>query len=237
MRLHFRLRWIPLIATVIVAAVGLSLGNWQMRRADEKLALQQDMRTRAAFDPVDANALRAGEIPQEFRRVSADGHFLADWPLYLENRPLQGKAGFYLMMPLKLSGSGQTVLVLRGWFPRDARDRARLPAIPVPEATVRIEGRVRHSASRLMQLGEAELLSPGAIVQNADIDAFARASKLPLHTFIIEQTSDTSDGLVRDWPLPSTGIDTHRGYAFQWYALSAAALIFFLVTGFKRASK
>jgi cytochrome oxidase assembly protein ShyY1 len=126
---------------------------------------------------------------------------------------------------------------LRGWFPRDARDPNRLPEIPFPPSPVHLEGKVRHSAGKLMQLGQPGELRPGAIVQNAEIADFIRASKLPLHTFIIEQTSDTGDGLVRDWPLPSTGIDTHKGYAFQWYALSAAALIFFLVTGFRRASK
>ncbi len=237
MRLHFRLRRIPLIATIIVCAVGISLGNWQLRRAGEKLALQQEMLARSGFDPLNASTLKPGEMPDEFRRVTATGEFLPEWAVYLENRPLQGKSGFYLMMPMKLAESQQMVLVLRGWFPRDARDPSRLPAISVPPAPVRIEGKVRHSAGRLMQLGEPVALRPGAIAQNAEVADVARASKLPLHTFIIEQTSDTGDGLVRDWPLPSTGIDTHRGYAFQWYALSAAALIFFLVTGFRRASK
>ncbi len=237
MRLHFRLRRIPLIATIIVCAVGISLGNWQLRRAGEKLALQQEMLARSGFDPLNDSTLKPGEMPDEFRRVTATGEFLPEWAVYLENRPLQGKSGFYLMMPMKLAESQQMVLVLRGWFPRDARDPSRLPAISVPPAPVRIEGKVRHSAGRLMQLGEPVALRPGAIAQNAEVADVARASKLPLHTFIIEQASDTGDGLVRDWPLPSTGIDTHRGYAFQWYALSAAALIFFLVTGFRRASK
>ena len=237
MRLHFRLRWIPLIATVIVCAIGISLGNWQMRRAEEKLALQQEIVARAGFDPLHADRLKPGERPEEFRRVTADGEFLPEWAVYLDNRPLNGKSGFYLLMPLKLVNRDQFVLVLRGWFPRDASDPTRLPAIPVAPAPVHIEGKVRHSAGKLVQLGEPAGLRPGAIVQNAEVDDFARASKLPLHTFIIEQTNDTGDGLVRDWPLPSTGIDTHKGYAFQWYALSAAALIFFLVTGFRRASK
>jgi replication factor C small subunit len=32
-------------------------------------------------------------------------------------------------------------------------------------------------------------------------------------------------------------IDKHHGYAFQWYALAMAALIFYLVTGFRSGSK
>jgi len=235
--MHFRLRWVPLVATVVVCAIGISLGNWQMRRAEEKRVLQQQLIGRAGFDPLNASALKSGELPDEFRRVTAEGEFVREWGVYLDNRPLRGKSGFYLLMPVKLVGSTQSVLVLRGWFPRDARDPNRLPEIPFPPSPVHLEGKVRHSAGKLMQLGQPGELRPGAIVQNAEIADFIRASKLPLHTFIIEQTSDTGDGLVRDWPLPSTGIDTHKGYAFQWYALSAAALIFFLVTGFRRASK
>lgn len=237
MRLSFRFRWIPFLAALVVVAVGVSLGNWQMRRAAEKLALQQEMRARAEFTPLQANALPSGVRPEEFRRVTAEGEFLGQWAVYLDNRPLQGRAGFFLLMPMKLAGSDQAVLVLRGWFPRDPVDRLRLPSLPLPASPVKIEGRIRSAAGKLMQLGEAVELRPGAIVQNVDIAEFRRASRLPLQEFIIEQTSDTQDGLVRDWPLPSSGIDTHRGYAFQWYALAAAALIFFLVTGFRRASK
>ena len=50
MRMHFRLRWVPLVATVVVCAIGISLGNWQMRRAEEKRVLQQEMIGRAGFE-------------------------------------------------------------------------------------------------------------------------------------------------------------------------------------------
>ena len=166
-----------------------------------------------------------------------NGSFVKDWPVYLDNRPLNGKAGFYLLMPLRVAGSERVVLVLRGWFPRDLQDRQRLPSIPVSKEEVTVTGRVRASVGKLMQLGESPILTPGTIVQNVKIEALAAASKLPLQNFIIEQTNDLGDGLVRDWPLPSAGVDTHRAYAFQWYALSAAAFLFFIVTGFRRASK
>jgi len=100
-----------------------------------------------------------------------------------------------------------------------------------------VEGFARPSVGRVMALGQEAPLVPGAIVQNLALADVARASGHVLQTFIIEQTNDSGDGLVRDWPLPTTGIDKHRGYAFQWYALAATALLFFLVTGFRRASK
>ena len=43
--------------------------------------------------------------------------------------------------------------------------------------------------------------------------------------------------LVRNWPAPDTGIDKHRGYAVQWYALAAMAALFFVITGFRSGRK
>lgn len=237
MRFTFRFRWIPFVAAVMVAAVGISLGDWQERRAAQKLELQRQIAARADQAPLQAGAIEPGVRPDEFRPIVASGTFIAEWPLYLENRPLDGRAGFYLLMPFRLAGSERVVLVQRGWFARDARERARIPAIPTPTGTLQISGRVRIDAGQVMQLGAHVSPAPGALLQNLNLQDFAEASKLPAHAFIIEQSSDTRDGLRRDWPQPTFGIDTHHGYAFQWYALAAAALLFFLITGFKRASK
>ena len=234
MRMTFTFRWIPFMAALLVMVVGILLGNWQTRRAAEKIAIENAIVERAEQAALNLNKpFSQNDI--EYRRVTAKGSFIADWPVYLDNRPYQGKAGFTLLMPLRLSNSDSVVLVARGWFPRDAAERTKLPVIPVPEAPVQIEGTARNTAGRVLQLGQATTLQPGAIVQNLEQSEFARVSKLPLHNFIIEQTSDTGDGLVRDWPRPSGGVDKHRGYAFQWYALAATALVFFLVTGFRRA--
>ncbi len=237
MRMTFRFRWVPFIAAVVLAAIGISLGNWQQRRADQKLELQQQISERASLPALRASALARDARPDEFRQIVADGEFLAEWPMYLENRPLDGRAGFYLLMPFRVAGSNNVVLVERGWFARDALDRTKIPDIPTPVGPLQLHGRVRSDAGQVMQLGERVPPKPHAILQNFNLDEFASASKLPAHAFIIEQTSDTQDGLRRDWPQPTFGIDKHRGYAFQWYSLAAAALLFFLFTGFKRASK
>ena len=48
MRISFRFRPIPFVATVLLVALGVSLGNWQERRAAEKIALQAKLSARAA---------------------------------------------------------------------------------------------------------------------------------------------------------------------------------------------
>jgi cytochrome oxidase assembly protein ShyY1 len=174
----------------------------------------------------------------EYRRVRLTGEWVGGWPLFLDNRPLNGRAGFILAMPFKIAGSNTHVLVLRGWLPRDASDYARLPDFATPPGTVTIEGVATLSAGHVMQLGSAEELKPGMRVQNLDLGTVTAASGLKLEPFFVQQTgAGQGEGLVRDWPAPSTGVDKHRGYAFQWYALAAMAALFFVMTGFRSGRK
>jgi len=240
MPFRFRFRLLPFIATLIVVAIGLSLGQWQVRRAHEKEAIERRISERAAAPPVrlDDKALQQVNVDAlEFRQVVLKGEFQAGWTIYLDNRPHEGKAGFYVMTPLKIAGSGRHIMVARGWLERNLADRSRLPDIATPAGTVELTGIVRQHAGRLLQLGEAAAIRPGAIVQNLDVADMAKASGLAFAPFIVEQTSDAGDSLVRAWPRPSQGVDKHWGYAFQWFALAGTALIFFVVTGFKRGSQ
>jgi surfeit locus 1 family protein len=236
MPIKFRFRMIPFAAAILVAAIGIALGQWQTRRAHEKEAIEQKLNERAAAAPAIITAASQSADAVEYRHVIVKGEFVRDWPMYLDNRPLHGAAGFYVMMPLKIEGSGMHVLVARGWAPRDMKDRARLPEFETPSGMVEIEGIARQHPDRLLQLGDAPPVKPRAIVQNLDPAQFAAASKLAVQPFFIEQSTDIHDGLVRDWPRVSLGIDKHRGYAFQWYGLAATAIIFFVVTGFRRGS-
>ncbi len=237
MRITFRFRFIPFVAAAIAVVVGLSLAQWQTRRANEKIELAEKLRARQS-----APAIRLGSaLPEdediEFRRVVVKGEFLRDWPVYLDNRPTNGVAGFYLLMPFKIVASDRYVLVARGWIPRNVADRTKVPMIATPDGVIEIEGVARQSIGQVMQLGAVDAPRPHAIVQNLDIASFAASSKLAVQPIFLEQLSDTHDGLVRDWPLPSTGVEKHRGYAFQWYALAAMAFIFFVVTGIRRGKK
>ena len=45
---------------------------------------------------------------------------------------------------------------------------------------------------------------------------------------MVLQTGAPSEGLRRDWPEPTTGVDKHYGYAFQWFGLCALIALLFL---------
>lgn len=242
MRIAFRFKLIPCVATVLLVALGIALGNWQRHRAETKTAMAAQLAAGNAAAPLQLGAAPLAPEAVEWRRLQVRGQFVRDWPVYLDNRPYQGRAGFYLLMPFRIAGSGMHVLVERGWLPRDLVRRDKLPATATPAGEVLIEGVARSGTGHVMQLGSAAPLRPGAIVQNVGPAELAVASGLALQPFVLEQAAPASPGkgededdltLVRDWPAPALGVDKHRGYAFQWYALALMALIFFVVTGLR----
>ena len=220
-----------------VVAIGVSLGNWQLRRADEKRAIEAKLAMRQAQAPLTLGAATQAIDEIEYRRVIVRGEFDRAWPLYLDNRPNAGNAGFYLLMPFKIAGSERHVLIARGWLPVDVHNRNKLPPINTPDGQVEIEGVAIRNPGHIMQLGQATALQPGAILQNVTVDEVAAASKFGMQPLMLEQSTETHDGLLRNWPRPSVGIERHLGYAFQWYALALTAFLFFVVTGFRRGTK
>ncbi|KAF3999764.1 SURF1 family protein [Glaciimonas immobilis] len=237
MRLRFKFRLIPFVATLFLVALGISLAQWQTRRGDQKQAIANAIMQRGAQAPLALNAGPQNPEQLEYRHVTVRGEFVTAWPVYLDNRSYKGAPGFYVLMPLKLANSDQYVLVQRGWLPLNSQNRATLLPYVTPSGLVNVEGVVRRQAGRVLQLGQPTALQAGAIVQNLDIANLAAVSKFQLQPLLIEQTGNNQDGLVRDWPSPSLGIEMHRGYEFQWYALAVMAFLFFVVTGCRQGIK
>jgi surfeit locus 1 family protein len=239
MRIGFRFRAIPFVATLLLVALGIALGRWQDGRAAQKIALQQQITAGAGAPAQQIGAAPLAAAAVELRPVTVTGRFVDAWPLFLNNRPQEGKAGFYLLMPLRIEGSAMHVLVARGWLPRYTGQFDRLPEFDTPAGTVTITGMARASMGHVMQLGTATPVAPKAILQNLAPDDFAQASRLAVQPFFIEQSgpAPAGDKLVRNWPAPSLNVEKHQGYAFQWYALAVMALLFFVITGFRRGTK
>jgi len=229
-------RALPLIATILVCALGIALGNWQTRRAHEKEEMARQIEAQGKAPAQLATSAVLAKV-QPFQRLRLHGKFLQQWPLYLDNRPMNGKAGMYALMPFQITDNGETILVERGWFQRNIKERTKIPALSAPEGEIEIEGVVRTHIDRSMQLGASDSLTPGAIVQNLSVPALAEVLKVKMPEWVLEQTSDHGAGLQRDWPVPSSGADKHRAYAFQWYGLAAMAALFFVVTGIRRGKK
>jgi surfeit locus 1 family protein len=219
--------WLITVAALLALAATLALGRWQLTRAAQKLALQASIDQQATLPVLDGPALLASADPTAWlhRRVMLRGRWMAQHTVLLDNRPMNGRVGLYVLTPLTLEGSAAVVLVQRGWVARNFVDRARVPAIDTPSGVVEIEGRIAPSPGKLYELGGPET---GRIRQNLDLGRFAVESGLQLLAVSVQQMGAGGDGLSRDWPRAGSGVEKHYGYAFQWFGLSALITILYV---------
>ncbi len=218
--------WVITLAAVLVASLTFSLGQWQLRRAAQKEALQAAIASQGSRSVLDAAALlaEAGHADIVHRPAVIRGTWRADHTVYLDNRPMDGKTGFVVVTPLVIEGSTQAILVQRGWVPRDFTDRTHLPAVGTPAGVVSVQGRIAPPPSKLYEFSGTET---GRIRQNLELDAFRTETGLPLLEVSLLQTGTTSEGLQRHWAAPNLGVEKHYGYAFQWFAMCALVLVLY----------
>jgi cytochrome oxidase assembly protein ShyY1 len=169
-----------------------------------------------------ADEKRAAAAAQEGRRVSLRGVFRGDLTVLLDNKLRHHRLGYEVVTPLRLDG--EHVLVNRGWIERGREPRT-------PEGEVRIDGIALDRLPQALRIGEE---SKSRVRQNLDVAAYAAETGLKLRPIVVEQHSDTGDGLLREWPRPDAGAEKNDAYSFQWYSLAALALVLALVLSFRR---
>jgi surfeit locus 1 family protein len=214
-------RLVIALATLAAVALTARLGWWQLDRAAQKRAIAAAIAERGALPPLTALPAAAPASAVLHRRAVLAGRWAAAHTVYLENRQMGGRPGFYVVTPLELA-DGSAIAVQRGWLPRDLRERARLPTVPSPEGEVTVRGRIAPPPARLY---EFEPGASGVLRQNLDLGAYAREARLALRDDVsllqTEASASAADGLRRDWPVIDAGLGKHYGYAFQWFGLSA----------------
>ena len=219
------------LATVAATALTARLGLWQLDRAAQKTAAQALLEVRGQLPAIDSAAALAATVeaaPAQWQRPARlSGRWSAAHTVYLDNRQMNGRAGFYVLTPLVLD-DGSAVLVQRGWMARDFVDRGRVAAVPTPDGEVLVAGRLAPPPSRLYEFSADE---GGRIRQNLDLDGFARETGLalrPLSLLQSESPGSAADGLRRDWPAPALGTARNQAYAAQWFALSALVVALYV---------
>ncbi len=224
--------WLVTLAAAAGIAATLSLGSWQLSRAAQKQALQAAIDARQAMAVLDNLSLASLAQPggDLHRPVRLRGEWVAQHTVFLDNRQMHGRPGFYVLTPLRLQGTATTVVVQRGWVPRNFMDRERLPPVETPAGTVELSGRVAAAPARLFEPGSSAHPGEGssAIRQNLDLAVFGAEARLALLPFTVVETGAASQGLQRDWPRVAADTGKHYGYAFQWFGLSALVAILYV---------
>ena len=233
---RFQPKLIPTLATLLLLPLLLNLGLWQANKADKKQAMQDiyDQRGQSALVQIGAEPLNLESI--RFSRVVARGNYEPAYQILLDNQIYKGQAGYHVITPLHIAGSTVRVLVNRGWVPLGA-DRNNLPVIATPQSEVEVTGYAHDPSGKYLELAQLDDTQQGwqKVWQNLDIKRYKKSVPFAFHpiSILLDPTS-SAGGYMRDWPKPDARIDVNRGYAIQWYLMSIALMVIYLVTNIKK---
>ncbi|WP_445657969.1 SURF1 family protein [Achromobacter sp. NCFB-sbj8-Ac1-l] len=228
------------IAVVILT----SLGQWQLRRADERRAILAAIEAGRKQAPLALSPSTPPGDLKPWRVAQATGTWLPQFSVLLDNRNYEGRPGYWLATPLLLDGpSRSAVLVLRGWLPRviQGQGAPTLPATPQGDQT--IKGELSERVPRMFEIWSLDGNDASALpatlpvaggtvpqVQNLPLDAYAKATGLTLLPVVVSQFgTGENDALVHDWPEPSVDFQKNTFYAVQWFSFALFAAIAWLV--------
>ncbi len=240
-----------LLLLAIVVLVGLRLGNWQLNRATERLNMAATIAAGRASTPLQLNAHTAAPELSPWRSASANGTWLHQYTILVDNRNHDGRPGYWVATPLLLAQDSDAtgaqrppaaLLVLRGWMPRPVHPGQAQQPIPAPTGIQTVHGELLERVPRLLQLWSWSKSSTGqlpatwskdastpVVVQNLDLNELSQASGLQLLPTVLAANPDPGSGLLQEWPEPPLDADKNRGYAVQWFGFAAIAGIAWII--------
>jgi cytochrome oxidase assembly protein ShyY1 len=232
-------RWIVrhVLVAVLVAAM-VAAGLWQLRRLDDRRDRNALIEAREELPaapvgelvPEGADVADAAVEAVLHRTATAEGTYLDEATVVVENRTFNGASGGWVLTPLDL-GDGRAVVVNRGFigFSREGR----IEAPPAPTGPVRVEGLLQGSQER-GRFGPRDAaegtLSTLARVDLARIDAQVDLEVLPAYLQRTRSRPDEAEAgpdrpqlVALERPELTEG--PHLSYAGQWFIFSTIALV------------
>jgi cytochrome oxidase assembly protein ShyY1 len=228
------------VFTLVMVALFVGLGLWQLQRRVEKHALIAALTERlaAASAPLPPRsqwrALTAER--DEFRRVSFSATYarLADAMVYSSGSAVRDDIsgpGTWAFLPARLS-SGETVAVNAGFVPNTMQDRGvedRAVAPLVTDRPVTLTGYLRFP-ERAGLLTPAENPAKRLWFARDHVSMAQALSWGEVAPFYIDlETPVPENGIPKPGALQVHLRDDHMQYAITWFSLAGAVLIAFLV--------
>ena len=217
------------LVALVVAAVCVRLGFWQLARLRERRAVNAVVASRLRLPAATTlAALPADTAQARFRRVRLRGRYDYAHEVRLTGRSRNGSPGVNVITPLRLPDTSVAVLVNRGWVYSPNGADADLSRWREGDSAT-VVGFVN-----TLSAGRSGVRSAGSSrgdVRWIDADAFAREAGYPVTCFTVVQQGDSApagspraDSVPARLDVPPLDEGPHMGYAFQWFAFAAIAV-------------
>ena len=211
----------------------LGLGVWQLDRAQEKAALETSWEARQSQPPSPLDSLW-GKAPETlaYLPVILSGVFLKDQYFLLDNRIYGGTFGYEVLGVIRLTNTGELVLVNRGWVAGDPA-RLEMPSVLPVDGSVELAGHIYVPPGEPYLLAEQQLDGDWPKLLQAvemekivpQVEALGEGRVFP---YSLRVNAGEPGALSIDWQVINVSPDKHRAYAAQWFTMALVLLGFFL---------
>jgi len=218
---------IPQLAAILVLSLTVRLAFWQLDRAEEKIEVLERW---SRSEPIAIGMQPLEQIP-DLSIVTARGQFDAHRHVLLDNQTRNSHPGVHVFSLFTPSEGSDTFLVNRGWQPW-MRNSGRWPEFETASEPLQLSGRLTGPPRPGLQLGEALPLDGDNwpnLMTYLDLERVREVFGPELADRVLLLNPDHAQHLSGDqWPRVNMGPERHRGYAFQWAAISIAILILWI---------
>jgi len=224
MRLQFQLNWKLSLFSFALLPILLSLGVWQLSRAQQKQTLQESWQHQQALPALPYR----GDTAFQNRRYVVSGQFVTDRYWLLENRMLDSKLGYEVLMAFRVGE--HLLLVNRGWVAA-GQYRQDSPQLVLPVAEQRLSGTLKQpSDSRFIEQSYQPVTQWPQRLLEVDTALMASQFGEPLAAHILLLDPDSPTALAVNWQPINMSPAKHTGYAVQWFAMALALTVLWCIT-------
>lgn len=239
-RFKFEIHWRITFLSVLFFPLLLSLGFWQIDRAQQKQNILDDWHKQQQLPPLDLNSMA---WPIDFhstvkRKIKAKGRFQEKKYWLLEAKLYRGKVGYHVVMPFIIdvvdtldgndTNTERVILINRGWVAGSAY-REELPEFATPVQRIEVIGNLIKptTSSFVDEVGGDRAIWPYRLLQ-IDIPMMSKQSGFQLAPLIIQIDPDNMAALAVSWPKINVTPAKHTGYAVQWFAMAGTLCLLWL---------
>lgn len=206
---------------VLMLAILLALGIWQVQRLAWKEDLLARVAARMAADPAALPDSLDQPEEWEYRRVRAEGAFDAAHVFWLKPRTDNGKVGAHMFVLLRRE-AGQPVFINRGFVPDDARGDVSVPAAP-------------QMLDGIVQIPHKSTFTPdNNPAKNdwywPDTQAMARAAGYDAALPVIVTLPPHAGGYPAGFAATAQIRNNHLQYALFWFGMAGILMLVFALS-------
>ena len=226
---------LPSILITATFAFLVSLGFWQLDRADEKRGIEASIKL-ANTGSVELIMEEGSLKNKEYYEVRLQGKYFSDKQFIYDNQIVNQVSGYYVLTPYALEGQSKTILINRGFIPWNGR-RDKLADIDIGQDAREIKVLISKPIKR-MELKPTEIgIQFPILIQSIDLQDMASLASVDFSSVIGLLDPSASNGFVRKWEPYTGSIEKHIGYAVQWFLMALVLAIIGIRIAIKQRKK